>query len=164
MLVPILKAPSESFAADSNDDKSSDALVDAAEKGGEGLWAGSSLGLVSGFQTSDNARVAWVGGVDMFSDEYINKEVEKGIKSGNRQFVRDLSAWTFREKLVLRIDHTTHRHLNGTEPKNHYTTNDNLVCQNFRPSCLVSNNIHRFIQYRFRHMILNLRSGSLILL
>jgi len=126
-IVPILNAPSESFAADSTGDSDADALVDAAEKAGEGLWAGSQLGVVSGFQTKDSARVAWVGGVEMFTDQYFKKEVSKGVKSGNRQFARDLTAWTFRESLVLRIDSTTHHKVNETSPPESYTTNDEVV-------------------------------------
>jgi oligosaccharyltransferase complex subunit beta len=72
-LVPILKAPSESFAADANEDLSADALTDAAEKGGEGLWAGQSLSVVSGFQTKSNSRVLWVGGVEMFTNAFMDK-------------------------------------------------------------------------------------------
>ena len=76
LLVPILHAPMESFGSEV-DGGTADAVVDAAERGGEGLWAGSRLGVVTGFQTSDGARVAWVGGVDVFSDEYIQKEISK---------------------------------------------------------------------------------------
>lgn len=77
LLVPILNAPAESFASDSTDDSGADALVDAAEKGGEGLWAGSSLGVVTGFQTRDGARVTFVGGVEVFSDAFARKEISK---------------------------------------------------------------------------------------
>jgi oligosaccharyltransferase complex subunit beta len=76
LLVPILRAPSESFASEV-DGGSADALADAAERGGEGLWAGSQLGLVTGFQTLDGSRITWVGGIDIFSDEFANKEVVK---------------------------------------------------------------------------------------
>ena len=77
LLVPILRAPAESFAAEVEvgGGGSADALVDAAEKTGEGLWAGSQMGLVTGFQALSGARVAWVGGVDVFGDEYARKEV-----------------------------------------------------------------------------------------
>lgn len=78
LLVPILRAPAESFAAEV-DGGTADALVDASERGGEGLWAGSNLGLVTGFQTLNGARVTWVGGVDMFSDEYARKEISKSV-------------------------------------------------------------------------------------
>ena len=76
LLVPILHAPAESFAAEV-DGGSADALVDSAEKGGEGLWAGSSLGVVTGFQSTSGGRVTWLGGVDVLSDELANKEVQK---------------------------------------------------------------------------------------
>lgn len=76
-IVPILNAPPQSFAADSDADKGADALVDAADKGGEGLWAGSSLGLVAGFQTLTGSRATWVGGVELFSDEYAQKPAPK---------------------------------------------------------------------------------------
>jgi oligosaccharyltransferase complex subunit beta len=79
LLVPILHAPAESFASDSNDDSGADVVVDAAERGGEGLWAGSQLSVVTGFQTIDGARATWVGGVDMFSDSYASKEISKCV-------------------------------------------------------------------------------------
>lgn len=74
LLFPILKAPAESFADDSENDFGAEAVVQASEKGGEGLWAGSQLSLVAGFQALGGARATWVGGVDLFSDEYVQKE------------------------------------------------------------------------------------------
>jgi oligosaccharyltransferase complex subunit beta len=126
-LVPILSAPAESFAADSKEDATADSIVDAAEKGGEGLWAGSQMGVVTGFQARSGARATWVGGVDLFSDAFAQKELSKGVKSGNQQFTRDISAWTFQESLVLRIDNTTHHRVGEASPAEHYTTNDQVV-------------------------------------
>ena len=80
LLVPILHAPAESFAAEV-DGGSADALVDSAEKGGEGLWAGSSLAVVTGFQSTSGGRVTWLGGVEVLSDELANKEVAKYVFS-----------------------------------------------------------------------------------
>ncbi|KAJ6621330.1 oligosaccharyl transferase beta subunit [Mycena sp. CBHHK59/15] len=128
LLVPILHAPPESFAADS--EGGADALVDATEKGGEGLWAGSQLSVATGFQAVGGARVTWVGGVDLFSDKFAKKEVSKhvwGVKSGNAKFARDVAAWTFQESLVLRIDSTTHHLVNTTTPLDQYTINDKIV-------------------------------------
>ncbi|KAF8894805.1 oligosaccharyl transferase beta subunit [Infundibulicybe gibba] len=127
LLVPILRAPPESFAADSAGDSGATALVDSAEKGGEGLWAGSQMGLATGFQAHGGARVAWIGGVDIFSDKFAQKELPGGAKSGNAQFSRDLAAWTFQESLVLRIDETSHHIVNSTLSKEHYTTNDEIT-------------------------------------
>lgn len=77
MLLPVLNAPSESFAAETDSDAGADTLVDAADKGGEGLWAGGRMGVVSGFQALGNARAMWVGGVKVFSDEFAEKEAKK---------------------------------------------------------------------------------------
>ena len=46
-------------------------IVDSYEKGGDGLWAGSGMGVVSGFIATNGARVAFTGGVEMFSDKFV---------------------------------------------------------------------------------------------
>jgi len=126
------------------DGGTADAIVEAADKGGEGLWAGNQLGVVTGFQTLDGARVTWLGGVDTLSNEYIQKDISKlvyfisvcflqltvpfrGVKSGNAQLARDIVAWTFQENLVLRIDKVEHHKINATESSEQYTVNDQLV-------------------------------------
>ncbi|KAH8114128.1 Dolichyl-diphosphooligosaccharide-protein glycosyltransferase [Phellopilus nigrolimitatus] len=130
LLVPILKAPSESFAAEADSDSSAESVVDAAEKGGEGLWAGSQLGLVTGFQTLNGARALWVGGVELFSDEFAQKEAAPGVASGNARFSQDVATWTFQETNVLRIDSATHYHAgvsNATKVPETYTVNDQVT-------------------------------------
>jgi oligosaccharyltransferase complex subunit beta len=167
LLFPILPAPAESFVADLGDASGlvSDALVDASEKGGEGLWAGSSLAVVAGFQTlvgrgtghgtdtgsglDKQARVVWVGGASLFSDEFAKKEVvekvqqERGMKvvanpSGNKQAAIDIAGWAFQERGVLRIDSVSHHKLNKTGAVEMYTTNDEIVytihISSFNPS------------------------------
>lgn len=76
LLVQILRAPTESFATDTESDKGADVLVDAAEKGGEGLWAGADLHVVAGFQARGGGRVVWAGGVELFSDEYARAQTK----------------------------------------------------------------------------------------
>ncbi len=76
LLVEILRAPPESFVTDTESDKGGRSVYDVAEKGGEGLWAGSSLGLVTGFQTRTGGRVVFSGGVEVFSDDYARIEVK----------------------------------------------------------------------------------------
>jgi dolichyl-diphosphooligosaccharide---protein glycosyltransferase subunit DDOST/WBP1 len=158
-IVPVVRAPPESFAADSDSDAGADAIVDSAEKGGEGLWAGGQMGVVTGFQAVGGARAMFVGGVEVFSDKFAGMEVERwglssclffmsradcifvlphfvcsGVKSGNKQFVQDITKWTFQETLVLRIDNTTHHRVGEAVPRETYTTNDNVV----RPLTLLS--------------------------
>ena len=144
--MPIVRAPPESFAADSETDSGADAIVDAAERGGEGLWAGGQMGVVTGFQAIGGARAMWVGGVEVFSDKFAQMEAKRcvcddnmlfwgydeiilysGVKSGNEVFVQDIAKWTFQETLVLRIDNTTHHRVGETAPRETYTTNDNIV-------------------------------------
>lgn len=75
--MPILNAPPESFASDADSDAGADSIVDAADKGGEGLWAGSQMSVITGFQSRGGARALWTGGIDMFSDEFAKSEVSK---------------------------------------------------------------------------------------
>ncbi|KAH9926096.1 dolichyl-diphosphooligosaccharide-protein glycosyltransferase [Fomitopsis serialis] len=126
-IVPILNAPAQSFAADSDADSGAEAIVEAADKGGEGLWAGNSLGLVAGFQTLGGGRATWVGGVDLFSDEFAQKPTIDGVKPGNEQFAADVAAWTFQETGMLRIDDATHHRVNETAPGDMYTINDRVT-------------------------------------
>jgi len=77
LLLPILRAPAESFASDATDDSGAESVLEAAERGGEGLWAGSSLSLVTGFQTRSGARATWVGGVEPFSNEFAKKNAPR---------------------------------------------------------------------------------------
>lgn len=122
LLFPILNAPPESFASDSEGDAGADTVVEAAEKGGEGLWAGSAMSLVSGFQTKTGGRALWAGGVQMFSNEFFTKE-----EYGNKQFAKDVTSWVFQETNVLRIDEATHRHAGANETDvlpELYTVND----------------------------------------
>lgn len=73
LLFPILRAPAESFASDAIADSGADSVLEAADRGGEGLWAGSSSSLVTGFQIRNGARATWVGGVELFSDDFAKK-------------------------------------------------------------------------------------------
>jgi oligosaccharyltransferase complex subunit beta len=121
-LVPLLRAPPEAFASDAESDGGADALVDAAERGGEGLWAGAQLSVATGFQARSGARAAWVGGTRMFGNDLFEK-----AGSGNAAFARDLVAWTFQERLVLRIDGVAHHRVGETAPRETYTTSDEIV-------------------------------------
>lgn len=97
--------------------------MEAADKGGEGLWAGSQLALAAGFQTlSGNARAVWLGGSEMLADGLIQKKGSVG-----KEFAKDVVGWAFQEANTLRIDHIEHRPVNGTGPKEAYTINDEIV-------------------------------------
>lgn len=127
MLFPIINAPAESFATDTTKDEEADVLVEASGKGGEGLWAGSNMAVVAGFQTKSGARVVFTGGVEMFSDKFINGQLVGGKKPGNEAVTKEISSWVFQESMVIRVDEVEHHRVGESEPREHYTTNDNVV-------------------------------------
>ncbi|KAG7093827.1 hypothetical protein E1B28_007466 [Marasmius oreades] len=121
-LFPILSAPEESFAGDI--DLTSNALADAVEKGGEGLWAGSKMAVAAGFQAKGGARVVWLGGSSLLSN-----------RSPNHHFANDVAAWAFQETNVLRIDSASHKLVKGVgasgngrigQPQEQYTVGDEI--------------------------------------
>ena len=59
----------------------------------------------------------------------------RGVKPGNQQFARDVTAWTFQESLVLRIDQVEHHRVNETLPQETYTVNDQVVSTAYLPCC-----------------------------
>ena len=121
-------------------------LVDAAERGGEGLWAGAGLAVLAGFQTKAGARVVWAGGVDMFGDAFAgvgvgaNKKTKRasasagagagggnGNGNGNTLLALDVAAWAFQERGMLRIEGVSHHRVGETQARATYTTNDVVV-------------------------------------
>lgn len=94
LLVPILGSSSTAYSYESGED------LEATET----PWvAGSQAGLVSGFQARNNARVAVAGSVEMFSNAAFGNKT-----FGNRLFARDLTAWAFQERGVIRSQDLYH--------------------------------------------------------
>jgi len=126
--VPILRAPPEAYAVDTDtsSDENPESLVEAANKGGDGLWAGETLGVVVGFQARNGARVAWTGGVSLFSDKFAQANIAPNTPSANKVFAQDITMWAFQETLVYRVDNVSHHVVGETAPREHYTTNDQL--------------------------------------
>lgn len=108
LLSPILRAPSTAYSHNPKDD-------------GEALdtdlfAAGQQLSLVTTFQARNSARFTVVGSVDMLSDKWFDVKVKKvdskkAVKTLNRPFAKAVSAWTFGEIGLLRVNWVEH-HLN----------------------------------------------------
>ncbi|PIA52531.1 hypothetical protein AQUCO_01000421v1 [Aquilegia coerulea] len=84
---------------------------------------GSAISLVSVVQARNNARIAISGSLDLFSNRYFRSGVQKAGssnkhgKSGNEQFVTELSKWVFHEKGHLKAVNVRHHKVgDGTEP------------------------------------------------
>ena len=64
--------------------------------------------LVAGLQARNNARVVFVGSIDMLSDKFFNAKVssssgKKAAKSGNQALAVALASWCFQLSGVLRV-------------------------------------------------------------
>ncbi|KAJ2643646.1 oligosaccharyl transferase glycoprotein complex, beta subunit [Coemansia sp. RSA 1694] len=113
MLMPVLTGSrttySAAIGANANEGTSSVAPL-----------SGKAVGLVSVFQTRNNARVAFSGSTALFSDALLGHE-----GGANKQFTTDISQWVLQEKAVLR--ETAHRHYlasTGERPEHYRISND----------------------------------------
>ncbi|KAI1852045.1 hypothetical protein JX265_008150 [Neoarthrinium moseri] len=107
LLTPILRAPNTAYSYDPKEQ---------AESVDDLFASGKQLSLVTSVQARNSARLTVVGSADMLSDKWFDAKVKKsGDKSSvatlNREFAKRVSAWTFHEIGVLRVNWIEH-HLN----------------------------------------------------
>lgn len=114
LLTPILRAPATAY---SYNPKEQADVVDPEDL----FAAGQQLALVSVMQALNSARFTLVGSAEMFQDKWLETKVarpqEKAQYTSNREFMTALSAWTFKELGVLRVNSVEH-HLDGDEEIN----------------------------------------------
>ncbi|KAF3168897.1 oligosaccharyl transferase glycoprotein complex, beta subunit [Orbilia oligospora] len=101
LVQPILKAPRFAYSYDT---KEASSFADDENV----FSAGKQLALVAGVQTRNNARITFVGGADLLADKSFTKIARTNQMSGNRAFAKDVTAWTFKETGVLRVDGIEH--------------------------------------------------------
>ncbi|KAI5684238.1 hypothetical protein M9H77_05466 [Catharanthus roseus] len=93
---------------------------------------GSAISLVSVLQARNNARVMLSGSLDMFSNRLLRSGVQKAgssnkyDKSGNEQFVTELSKWVFHERGHLKAVNVRHHKVSSTDEPAIYRINDDL--------------------------------------
>ncbi|KAI9802600.1 MAG: oligosaccharyl transferase glycoprotein complex, beta subunit [Piccolia ochrophora] len=106
LLAPILRAPSTAYTYSPKDD------VATVE---DPFATGAQLSLVSALQARNSARFTVLGAVEALEDAWSVAKVQsstpgsKAQKTANRAFAAELSAWTFMETGVLRVDGVSHR-------------------------------------------------------
>jgi oligosaccharyltransferase complex subunit beta len=83
--------------------------------------------LAATMQTRNSARVAVVGSLGVFSDNLVGADIESYGKSGNEEFIKQLSQWVFQEKSVLKIVDRSHHKENETEQLDWYRVKDDVV-------------------------------------
>uniref|UniRef100_A0A0N5AKH7 Dolichyl-diphosphooligosaccharide--protein glycosyltransferase 48 kDa subunit n=1 Tax=Syphacia muris TaxID=451379 RepID=A0A0N5AKH7_9BILA len=94
---------------------------------------GKSIILIGALQARNNARVVLTGSLAMFSDLFINAEVnkygakDKVVKSGNLQLITEISKWVFMEKAVLSVKAVSHHKVGEKNPPREYTIMDKVI-------------------------------------
>ncbi|XP_043713103.1 dolichyl-diphosphooligosaccharide--protein glycosyltransferase 48 kDa subunit-like [Telopea speciosissima] len=93
---------------------------------------GSAISLVSVVQARNNARILISGSLALFSNQLFRSGVEKAgsstkfEKSGNEQFVTELSKWVFHERGHLKAVNVRHNKVGETGEPAIYRINDDL--------------------------------------
>ncbi|KAG0225470.1 hypothetical protein BGW42_004276 [Actinomortierella wolfii] len=114
LLTSVLWAPDESYSWESLN------LNEGANRSPS--LAGKDTSLVSVMQARNNARIAFIGSIEMLSDEFF-----KAAKSGNRAFMEELTKWTFQEKSVLDVRNVDHYKTEDEETPAHYRIKENMT-------------------------------------
>ncbi|KAJ0982660.1 hypothetical protein J5N97_010915 [Dioscorea zingiberensis] len=93
---------------------------------------GSAISLVSIVQARNNARILISGSLDLFSNRFLRSGVLKAgtsvkfEKSGNEQFVTELSKWVFHERGHLKAVNVNHHKIGEASEPAMYRINDDL--------------------------------------
>ncbi|KAI8897275.1 Dolichyl-diphosphooligosaccharide--protein glycosyltransferase subunit WBP1 [Globomyces pollinis-pini] len=113
------------------------ALVQPLLVGGESTYSigssalyGNKLGLVSYFQALNDARIVFVGSVDMFTNDFLNAAIKINGEeklSGNAEFASEISEWVFKQKSVVKVVSHKHHRLGETAQHGIYRIKDEMV-------------------------------------
>ncbi|XP_020256698.1 dolichyl-diphosphooligosaccharide--protein glycosyltransferase 48 kDa subunit-like isoform X2 [Asparagus officinalis] len=93
---------------------------------------GSAISLVSVVQARNNARVLISGSLDLFSNRFLRSGVQKvgsstkHEKSGNEQFVTEITKWIFHERGHLKAANVNHHKVGEINEPAMYRINDDL--------------------------------------
>lgn len=123
LLTPVLRAPATAYSYNPRENP------DAVDPN-DFFAAGTQLALVSALQARNSARVTVVGSAQMLQDAWFDADVarpgEDAARAANREFANRLTAWTFQEIGVLRVNWIEHRLRgdNQTNPAIYRVKND----------------------------------------
>ncbi|KAL1872285.1 hypothetical protein VTK73DRAFT_1667 [Phialemonium thermophilum] len=127
LLTPIIRAPHSAYIY--NPKEQGETVDDV-------FAAGAQLSLVSVMQARNGARFALVGAAEMLQDRWFEAKVraqdekQQQAETYNHEFAKRLTAWTFQEVGVLRVNWVEHRLdeagvlTNETNPKTYRIKND----------------------------------------
>ncbi|ORX58800.1 Dolichyl-diphosphooligosaccharide-protein glycosyltransferase 48kDa subunit [Hesseltinella vesiculosa] len=92
-----------------------------------GSDATSKVDLIAAMQTRSSTRATFVGSLDFFSDAFWSGDVKGLNTEGNKNFITELTKWTFAEKSVLKVVDHRHHPKDSTEPLPWYRIKDDIV-------------------------------------
>ncbi len=108
LLAPILAAPETAYSY--NPKEEGESIEDPFATGGQ-------LALVTAMQARNSARFTVLGSLEVLEDTWFDASVKgidgKSKKTVNREFAKQLSAWTFKETGVLRVGKVDHHEISG---------------------------------------------------
>ncbi|GAB4837935.1 Dolichyl-diphosphooligosaccharide--protein glycosyltransferase 48 kDa subunit [Ancistrocladus abbreviatus] len=96
------------------------------------MLTGSAISLVSVVQARNNARILISGSLSMFSDRFFRSGVQTASssirheKSGNEQFLTELSKWVFHERGHLKAVNVKHHKVGEAGEPSMYRISDDL--------------------------------------
>jgi oligosaccharyltransferase complex subunit beta len=104
LLAPILRAPATAYSYSPKEDAGSVEDV---------LATGSQLALVSAMQSRNSARFTLLGSAESLQDQWFTATVKspgdgEETETANREFAKQLTAWTFKETGVLKVGDIEH--------------------------------------------------------
>lgn len=112
LLAPILTAPETAYMY--NPKEEGESIEDLIASGGQ-------LALITAMQARNSARFTVLGSLEMLEDKWFDADVKgvegKSKKTANKEFAKQLSAWTFKEIGVLKVGNTDHYEIMGQEKK-----------------------------------------------
>ncbi|OLY78576.1 Dolichyl-diphosphooligosaccharide-protein glycosyltransferase 48 kDa subunit [Smittium mucronatum] len=121
LIVNVMSAPSTSYALPMSSalDTSSQGLADSS-------YNGFNIKLASVIQARNNARAAFVGSIDVFTNKFLRLNTKENVYS-NKDFIVDLTKWTFQETGVIKSLQTTHHKVGELEPLKRYRIKDTIT-------------------------------------
>jgi len=104
LLAPIVRASETAYTYNPRDDSGT---VE------EGFTTGTQLAIVSAIQARNSARFTVLGSAESLEDKWFSAEVKgpddkKQVATSNRDFAKQLSAWTFKETGVVKVNSIQH--------------------------------------------------------
>lgn len=103
LIAPVLRAPATAYAYNPKEEMPSPEDIEAT---------GSQLNLVSVMQARNSARFTVLGSVEALEDKWFSASVKapggKKTPTVNRDFAKQLTAWTFKETGVLKVGKIEH--------------------------------------------------------